>query len=188
MLYSHPLKNLRPPLFEVHENEHCRTGLKTRNFVLMCRSNHRHQRAGIPGGMCIPHPPFNSSTFPAMLRKNAVETSSLHILKDVENKHPWNLYNYQHVPTEKSPTWSPKGICQLSKPLLWGGHRPHHLCLSLRRFAPRRFRWSLRCPNRGGAVETIRTHHFPDQIMVYRDTWKSYQMNTCTVDNVDLNM
>ena len=98
MSYSHPLRNLRPPLVEVHENEHCRTGLKTRNFVLTRRSNHRHQCAGIPGGMCIPHPSFTSPTFPAMLRKNAVETSSLHILKE-KQKIRWNLYNYQHVST-----------------------------------------------------------------------------------------
>ena len=33
ILYSHSLKNLRPLLFEVHENEHCRTGLKATSFI-----------------------------------------------------------------------------------------------------------------------------------------------------------
>ena len=150
MSYSHPLRNLRPPLVEVHENEHCRTGLKTRNFVLTRRSNHRHQCAGIPGGMCIPHPSFTSPTFPAMLRKNAVETSSLHILKE-KQKIRWNLYNYQHVSTAlNNPTCLQRASLNTQQTSLWGGHRPHHLCLSLWRFAPRRFRWSLRCPNPKG--------------------------------------
>ena len=33
ILYSHSLNNLRPLLFEVHENEHCRTGLKATSFI-----------------------------------------------------------------------------------------------------------------------------------------------------------
>ena len=138
MSYSHPLKNLRPRLVEVHENEHCRTGLKTRNFVLMRRSNHRHQCAGIPGGMCIPHPPFNSPTF----CKNAVET--------IHSPHLWRMQKTKNSVEFVELSTCFNSISQHQQTSLWGGHRPHDLCLSLRRFAPRRFRWSLRCPNPKG--------------------------------------
>lgn len=104
---------VNPPLVEVHENEHCRTGLKTRNFVLMRRSNHRHQCAGIPGGMCILHPPLNSPTF----CKNAVETiQSPHLEGCRKQKIPRNLYNFQHVSTAlNNPPVSKKVSLNISR-------------------------------------------------------------------------